>query len=182
MMKAINPKVWGASGWMILHRLSFVIKNTAEMHKVIEAFKIILPCPKCRNNLEGHLQKCPVPHKQAEIAEYIYKLHKRVNETIADKPKSCITFSQVEHIYKPMGINMDEKEWIFIQAIVAVHQGFYKETAEYKAALKTFLDIWVKYTHGMNVVFSVDNKQLLKDWIHKNKKSALMRFTECAVV
>ena len=46
----------------------------------------------------------------------VYKLHKRANDNIEGKQKSCITFNQVEVIYKPLKHTMNEKEWIFIES------------------------------------------------------------------
>ena len=190
-MKAISPKVWGESAWIILHRLSFLIKSAAEVNTLFECLKVILPCPKCRNNLEMHLKKCPPPHTLSEIPEFIYKLHKRVNDSIENKQKSCITFHQVENLYNPMGHAshagragraMNDKEWIFIEAIIDVHKGYYKETDQYISSLKLFLDLWVKYTSGIITPFTdTSSKRVLKEWLHKNKKGALMHFNECSV-
>jgi len=179
VIRAINPNIWGESGWIILHRLSFNIKTMTEIYNLFDSLRIILPCPKCRNNLIMHLKKCGPPHNIAEIPEFIYKLHKRINENIENKQRSCITYNQVETIYKPMGHTMNDKEWIFIEAIISVHKGYYKETREYTIALKNFLELWAKYTENIESINDTTSKQLLKFWLRKNKKKALMHFTQC---
>lgn len=181
-MKAISPKVWGAAGWAILHRLSFVIKSMREIRAIFEALKIILPCPACRNNLTGHLGILHVPANVPEIPEFVFKLHKRVNDSIDGKQKSCITFAQVKPLYAAASAaRVNESEWIFIEALVSVHKGFYKETAEFTDALKTFLDIWVKHSDGIAGVPDTTSKTVLKDWLRKNKKHSLVQFSECSV-
>lgn len=181
MTKAINPKVWGESGWLILHRLSFNIKTMSEVHQLFECLKLLLPCPMCRNNLITHLKIMGMPHNLRELPEFMYKLHKRANESIEGKLKSCITFQQVDALYKPLKSTINEKEWIFIEAVISTHKGYYKESSEFTDSLKKFLDLWVKYTSGLYPVTDTTSKLLLKEWVRKNKKKALEHFSECRV-
>lgn len=179
MTKAINPKIWGESGWLIIHRLSFNLKTMSEVHQLLECLKILLPCPMCRNNLTAHLKSMGIPHNMREVPEFMYKLHKRANDNIEGKQKSCITFQQVEALYKPLRGMMNEKEWIFIESVISTHKGYYKETSEFTDNLKKFLDLWVKYTDGLFTVTDTTSKLLLKEWLRKNKKKALVQFSEC---
>lgn len=179
MTKSINPKIWGESGWLILHRLAFNVKTLPEVTQIFECFKVIIPCSMCRNNLAMHLKRMEFPQNTGEVPEFVYKLHKRVNDNIEGKQKSCITFQQVEGLYKPLRGAMNEKEWIFIEAVISTHKGYYKESSEFTDALKKFLDIWVKYTDGLFGLNQTTSKLLLKEWLRKNKKKALVQFSEC---
>ena len=181
MTRAINPKIWGESGWLILHRLSFNNISLQEFYQLLESLKILLPCPMCQNNLKMHLKRMDLPHNIKEIPEFVYKLHKRANDNIEGKQKSCITFNQVEVIYKPLKHTMNEKEWIFIESIISVHKGYYKETPEFTDALKFFLKLWIKYTDGISEILDTTSKTILRDWLRKNKKKALMHFSECKI-
>jgi hypothetical protein len=62
----IDPKVWGKSGWIFLHSITFSYPDnpSPETKQIYKEFFLkvgkILPCEKCRYNYDLHLQKYPL--------------------------------------------------------------------------------------------------------------------------
>jgi hypothetical protein len=147
-MKAISPKVWGPSGWSLLHRLSFCFKNAKEAHDFYKTLMYILPCPKCRKNMADHFVKLPIPKKAKDFPEWLWKLHNRVNLSIDKHDKDPITFETVRNKYIYTCHDIQSCESTFLLAVAETHPGGRKIDSIYLDALKLFMNIFI--THSFN--------------------------------
>ena len=145
-MKAISPKVWGPSGWSLLHRLSFCFKNAKEAHDFYKTLIYILPCPKCRKNVEGHFVNLPIPKKASEFPEWLWKLHNRVNLSIDKNDIDPITFDSVRNKYIYTCHDIQSCESTFLLAIAETHPGGRKIHEEYLKSLKYFIQTFINHS------------------------------------
>jgi hypothetical protein len=100
--------VWGPPLWHYLHTMSFnyPVKPTSKDKKNYREFVLnlvnVLPCGKCRNNLEGNLRKLPLLRQHMKnrgtFSRYIFDLHELVNKML--KKKSHLTFETVRDRYE----------------------------------------------------------------------------------
>lgn len=104
----ILPKIWGPSLWHFLHTISFNYPvNPTDEHKInyynfILSLKNILPCGKCRENLEKNLKILPLTiddmKNRYTFSLYIYNLHETVNNML--NKKSNLTYNNVKNTYE----------------------------------------------------------------------------------
>ena len=100
--------VWGPPMWHSLHTISFNYpvnpsKKTKERYRnFILSLKHVLPCGKCRKNLETNFKQLPLKMKHMKsrdtFSRYIYDLHELIN-TMLNK-KSGLTFDAVRERYE----------------------------------------------------------------------------------
>ena len=100
--------VWGPPLWHYLHTMSFnyPVKPTPKDKKNYRDFVLnlenVLPCGKCRKNLEGNLRKLPLLRQHMKtrgtFSKYIFDLHELVNKML--KKKSHLTFETVRDRYE----------------------------------------------------------------------------------
>jgi len=101
--------VWGPPLWHYLHTMSFnyPVKPSARDRKNYREFVLnlvnILPCGKCRKNLEGNFRKLPLSKDcmktRETFSKYIFDLHELVNKML-HKKKSGLTFETVRDRYE----------------------------------------------------------------------------------
>lgn len=101
------PSVWGPPLWHFLHTMSFnyPVNPTYEQKRYYSQFIYslvhVLPCRKCRENLQQNLENHPIyPHlkNRETFSLYIFKLHETIN-TLLNK-KSGLNFNQVRNRYE----------------------------------------------------------------------------------
>ena len=100
--------VWGPPLWHYLHTMSFnyPVKPTAKDRRNYREFVLnlvnVLPCGKCRTNLEGNFRKLPLLKEhmrtRGTFSKYIFDLHELVNSML--KKKSGLTFETVRDRYE----------------------------------------------------------------------------------
>lgn len=100
--------IWGPPIWHFLHTMSFnypvepTTTQKQQYRQFILSLQNILPCGKCRKNLQKNLAKHPLMAKHMQsrdsFSRYIYQLHEVVNEML--KKKSCLTYDQVRDRYE----------------------------------------------------------------------------------
>ena len=100
--------VWGPPMWHSLHTISFNYpvnpsKKTKERYRnFILSLKHVLPCGKCRKNLETNFKQLPLKMKHMKsrdtFSRYIYDLHELIN-TMLNK-KSGLTYDAVRERYE----------------------------------------------------------------------------------
>jgi hypothetical protein len=101
-------KIWGPSMWHCLHTISFnypVKPSKKEMIKYMEFIlnlKYVLPCGKCRKNLEKNFSILPLKMEdmasREKFSKYIYNLHEVVNKML--NKKSNLTYNEVRERYE----------------------------------------------------------------------------------
>lgn len=97
----MDTKFWGPSGWRLLHLIA-TGSNAAKNNKFWEALPFVLPCKFCRASLTEYYEILPVPVKQAEFAEWLYKIHNQVNEKLKSQGQTLEpdpTFQAVQMRY-----------------------------------------------------------------------------------
>lgn len=101
-------KIWGPPCWHFIHTMSFNYPvNPTEIQKktyrdFILSLRSVLPCGKCRDNLEKNFKRLPLTMKEMKnrdtFSRYIYELHEVVNTMLLKK--SNLTFEQVRDRYE----------------------------------------------------------------------------------
>lgn len=100
--------IFGPATWHLLHCMSFnypEYPSKCEKEKYMNfvlSLKDILPCGKCRTNLEKNFEKHPLTMKNMESREefslYIYELHEVVNNMLGKK--SGLSYKMVRETYE----------------------------------------------------------------------------------
>lgn len=112
---SIDPKIWGASGWVFLHSIVLAYpnqpneKDKINMKKFFNSVPDILPCEECRVNMKKHMIELPLNDKVLEskfaLAEWINKLNDMVNKLVAVKKKKAKKESVEDAVDVPMKKN-----------------------------------------------------------------------------
>jgi hypothetical protein len=87
----LPPTVWGPFFWHTLHIIalsypaqpSYAHKRAAK--DFIEGFAHLIPCPKCREHYQTHLQKYPIsPHldRRDDLFRWTVNVHNEVNKSL----------------------------------------------------------------------------------------------------
>lgn len=159
---AVSPGVWGASGWALLHRMSFCFASDSDSNTNANAthalhadffrtLELVLPCPKCRRNMADHFQKLPFPRKASDVPLWTWKLHKRVSESLSPPkpPSHSPPFAEVRQVYSNSNpCEPKECETIFLMAIAESHPGSRGASDTYVAALETFMRVYLENSHS----------------------------------
>ena len=100
--------IFGPATWHLLHCISFNYPETptqfekAEYMSFVLSLKNILPCGKCRINLEKNFLMLPLRMENMKsrdtFSRYIYELHEVVNSMLGKK--SGLSFSDVRETYE----------------------------------------------------------------------------------
>lgn len=100
--------VWGPPTWHMLHCISFnyPVKPTSDdkrnYTRFIKTLKCILPCGKCRKNLDKNFKILPLEKKHMAsrdtFSKYIYDLHEVVNHMLGKD--SGLTYNDVRSTYE----------------------------------------------------------------------------------
>ena len=100
--------IFGPATWHLLHCMSFnypqkptVCEKNNYMNFVL-SLKNILPCGKCRTNLEKNFEKHPLTMNKMKsrdsFSRYIYELHEIVNDML--EKKSGLSYERVRETYE----------------------------------------------------------------------------------
>lgn len=100
--------IWGACQWHVLHTMSFNYPThpSTEQKKWYRDHLLnlvhVLPCGKCRKNLEANFKKLPLRESHMEsratFSRYVYDLHEVVNQML--HKQSGLTYTQVRDRYE----------------------------------------------------------------------------------
>lgn len=100
--------VWGPPTWHMLHCVSFnypVVPTTNDQRNYmnfIKTLKCILPCGKCRKNLDKNFKILPLEKKHMAsrdtFSKYVYDLHENVNKMLGKR--SGLTYDDVRSTYE----------------------------------------------------------------------------------
>jgi len=105
----LPPSVWGPIFWHTIHLVaisypadpSYAHKRAAK--EFYESFAHLIPCPKCREHYQTHLQKIPLsPHldRRADLFRWTVNLHNEVNKNLG---KATVTEMEAINFYKRIG-------------------------------------------------------------------------------
>lgn len=100
--------VWGPAIWHYLHTMSFNYpvepsqEDKQHYRDFVLSLRHVLPCGKCRKNLNKNFRKLPLTMKDMEsrttFSKYIYDLHETVN-TMLNK-KSGLSYEEIRERYE----------------------------------------------------------------------------------
>lgn len=175
-MHGVNPRIWGPSGWMLLHRMSFCFHNVHEAKQFFMSLRYILPCPKCRESYTTHISAIPLPTRKCDIPMWVYRIHNRVNASTGDT-ETPPSFTDVVNKYTSCDVHPEE--WLFLRAIADTHPGKKSITDVYASNLATFLQYWKNCSGNTSSLPDVTSKQKLKEWIQHHKTTRLPKIRSC---
>jgi hypothetical protein len=103
------PSVWGPIFWHTIHvtalaypeNPSYAQKRAAK--EFYESLAHLIPCPKCRDHYQTHLQKMPItPHldRRADLFRWTVEVHNTVNKVL-EKP--IVKEAEALQFYKRIG-------------------------------------------------------------------------------
>ena len=103
------PSVWGPIFWHTIHvtalaypeNPSYAQKRAAK--EFYESLAHLIPCPKCRDHYQTHLQKMPItPHldRRADLFRWTVEMHNTVNKML-EKP--IVKEAESLQFYKRIG-------------------------------------------------------------------------------
>jgi hypothetical protein len=83
----MDTRVWGPDAWRLLHLIA-TSPYAAKSKPFWDMLPFVLPCKFCRASLTEYYNVLPVPSKQEEFAEWLYKIHNLVNQKLRDQGQS----------------------------------------------------------------------------------------------
>ena len=105
----LPPSVWGPFFWHTIHitALSYPSEpsyaNKRAAKEFFESLGQLIPCPKCREHYQQHLQRIPIsPHldRRADLFRWTVNLHNEVNKTVGKPP---VTEIESINFYRRIG-------------------------------------------------------------------------------
>lgn len=100
--------VWGPAMWHYLHTMSFnypvkpTIRDKKHYKEFILKLRHVLPCGKCRDNLQSNFKKLPLKScamkSRYTFSKYIYDLHELINTMLGKR--SGLTYEAVRERYE----------------------------------------------------------------------------------
>lgn len=124
-MRAIDPAVWGPSGWSAIHAAAWKVQQSKDerlydvFRRFVHSMVRVLPCPKCRDNLSSHLSILPMPASTSRVFRWSYLLHLRVNASTHKPPTHAPSYEMA----KKVAAGSPARPWDFLQAVAHTHPG-----------------------------------------------------------
>jgi hypothetical protein len=83
----MDTRFWGPSGWRLLHLVAHAAPSlpSHDVHKFFELLPYVLPCKFCRASLTDYIAADPIPTNTSEYAQWLYRIHNRVNGKLRDQ-------------------------------------------------------------------------------------------------
>ena len=110
--------IWGPGMWHFLHSMSFnyPVNPSQEEKQHYKAFilslKNILPCGKCRTNLERNIKKLPltmsVLKNRENFSLYVYNLHELINKMLGKT--SGLNYEDIRERYEHFRSRCNKKK------------------------------------------------------------------------
>ena len=82
---SMSKAVWGPTTWLLLHTLSYKLKDSEQHHAHelwlrLAGLCSILPCPDCRVHAEEYIRRSRLrPRTRQELCIYFWHMHNMVN-------------------------------------------------------------------------------------------------------
>lgn len=83
----MDTRFWGPSGWRLLHLVAFAAPSLSAtaLHEFFHLLPYVLPCKFCRASLTDYYAADPIPAKATDYANWLYRIHNRVNGKLRDQ-------------------------------------------------------------------------------------------------
>ena len=159
----MDPHIWGPSGWIILHRLSFLFKNIDDAEQFYKSLEFILPCPSCRYNYKAHSTTIKFPKGLDQLPKWVYKMHNKISKSIGKKKGP--SFKKVVDHYDQVFDNIEivNNETKFLYSLLYTFSKNSKNIKEYVDNLNIFIVCWCKFS---NIEYTIiKNKTNFKKFI-----------------
>lgn len=162
--RSVHPSVWGSSAWMLLHWVA--AKKPGVLSALIGSLKELLPCPRCRKNLETHLASM-LHIAETDPGMWVYELHNRVNGKGANQGPSLDDVIALYSVH-----SLEYADVIkFLLAIVESHPGG-------NAITKAYLDASIVFWGIISGIFKhkrpsrdvLYSRPALRSYLHEMKK------------
>ena len=120
----MNPKFWGPHAWIFLHSITMSYpKEPTEQDKqtYIKFFndlQNIIPCEKCADNYNRHLQDFPIGdalETRETMVQWLINVHNEVNK---DLGKPIYTYDQMIEEYQYKMNNLDSDSTLVYKIII----------------------------------------------------------------
>lgn len=166
-MVGVDPKVWGASAWTLIHTTAFSVVNDHAMRMakhIYYSFLHVLPCDKCRKNYDMHLVNLPIPYDKHELGKWSYMLHSRISE-------SDITYRQAKQKWEHHVLTVDDILPL-LESIAVTHPGAHRVDAIYRDNLYNLLvsiAFFLKLPSPPIPIERVSSRQAYKAWLRRVK-------------
>lgn len=125
----MDTRFWGPSGWRLLHMIA-ASSRANKSRAFWESLPFVLPCKFCRTSLTSYYEILPIPSKQEDFSEWIYKIHNLVNQKLRDQGQTLPpdpTFEAVNKRYTELltqGCSRAEfPGWDFLFSVADCHPG-----------------------------------------------------------
>lgn len=90
--KNISPRIWGPPAWETLYNIAYSLPEnpSAEIKEKYKMFfmalKYVLPCEKCSDNFQEHVEEFPLTDKQLEnyltLIQWLVNINNAVNKML----------------------------------------------------------------------------------------------------
>lgn len=97
---SMSKAVWGPATWLLLHTLSYKLKDSEQHHAPelwlrLAGLCSVLPCPDCRVHAEEYISRSRSrPRTQRELCIYFWHMHNIVNSRLRVPKMSSAQFLQ----------------------------------------------------------------------------------------
>ena len=83
----MDTRFWGPSGWQLLHSITFKATSLPKdkLYTFFHNLPFVLPCKFCRASLADYYLVDPIPTNANDYAEWLYRIHNRVNMKLRDQ-------------------------------------------------------------------------------------------------
>ena len=102
----LTKNQWGPKLWDFLHACSFAFpdnptpEQTQAFEKLLEALRVLLPCPNCRQHYNEFIEENPAPATcGVQLQKWLVDFHNDVNERLG-KPR--MSLDSVKENYDPL--------------------------------------------------------------------------------
>lgn len=134
-MSSIAPAIWGRDTWTLLHLITIKPPQSMSAYKdFFNYLRYILPCKKCQRNYTEHVQHLPIPNTKAELANWLIKVHNRVNRSVN---KEEISTSDAIALWTRVYNETKTLKEVFFPVMhyfINSHPGYYKCSHEFMEA------------------------------------------------
>jgi hypothetical protein len=168
--------VWGPSMWHFLHTISFnypikpCLREKENYYNFIMNLRNILPCGKCRKNLQKNFKKLPLKMSHMEsrttFSRYIYDLHELINDML--NKKSGLSYRDIRERYEHFRARCTKSKREIESRIVKMKSEKGCTEPLYGEKAKCVLHI-VPQTKKCNS-FQIHNKTIKRKYSLSNKK------------
>jgi hypothetical protein len=140
----MRPEIWGKYGWNFLHLVTFgypekpTEDDKQHFYDYFHALKHVLPCEKCRYNMNDHLKKFPLTEEilssRKKLIKWGIDLHNVVNYyTGKDMLSYTEALNEINKLINPTKTSGVTFYVIFVFALIIVaYMAYYYITRQHK--------------------------------------------------